>query len=128
MPRFRKTDRKFTIYKQAAIVKQISKRTGYQAQAVAEIMQAAEDVLVGMMFEANEDTDVAIYPFTGIRVKSEYREAEFHTHPTNPDGCIVPEGIHLSADFTKGARRSLERDYRNYVADSKTAEKILEKM
>lgn len=122
MARFRKTNRKFNIYRQPSIAKRVSEKTGYDVTAVDEVMQAAEEIIMEMLFEANEHEDVAVYPFKGMLLKSEYKEAEHFSHPLKKEGCTVPAGIRLHAAFSTAFRKEKEKEYRDYIALYKKVE------
>lgn len=100
------------IYRQLDVIKRISDETGYTEESVKEIVQAMETVISDMMLEPSPNKNVLIYPFTGIRIKSEYHGLRTHSHPLNPDGCLIPEGIKLSAGVTKNYKSKKAAEYR----------------
>lgn len=128
MPNFSKSATPVKIYRQASLINLMSEKTGYTEAALTEVMAAMEDALTDMLFEACPETDVVVYPFSGLSIKSEYKQMRMHSHPKIPEGVLVPENISLKASLTKDYKQRKIQEYRiirdSYAEWKKRAEEL----
>lgn len=99
-------------YSQREVAKRTSEVTGYTVKDIEEILSAVEDVVNDMILEADESSYIQVFPLTGIKIKSQFHGKEMHSHPKNPNGCVVPEGIRMSAALTKDFKEKRSKEYR----------------
>ena len=105
-------------YLQSDIIRKVSNHTGYTQESILEVIHGLEHVINNMVLDAEPDKDITIYPITGVRLTSKYRERTTRNFGTRGD-IVIPEGVTISAGITKDYRRVRNEDYQKTYKISK---------
>lgn len=97
-----KEKRKIEFISQKQIIKEVSDRLGLYESSIKEILDAVEASTLDHMIEADENKDICIHLFTGMKLKSNYIPKHLHTDPRtgNKELVEVPERVRFRCSFT----------------------------